>query len=240
MQLVIDFGNTLQKLALFQGNELLEVKSFHNITAKEFQGYVEAHPALDGAILSSVINFPEQIRSFLEKLPHFIELEANTALPVKNLYLSPETLGHDRIAVSVAAAGLFPGRNILVIDAGTCITYDLVNKQNEYLGGAISPGINMRFKAMHTFTGKLPLVEPEEFSQLIGKNTRESLLSGVMNGIIAETEGIVSRYRENFDDLIVIFTGGDHKILYNKLKSNIFAVPDLLLKGLKIILDYNA
>jgi type III pantothenate kinase len=134
---------------------------------------------------------------------------------------------------------IFPGKSKLVIDAGTCITYDLLTKKNEYLGGGISPGIRMRFRAMHTFTRKLPLVEPEDFDELIGRSTRESLLSGVYNGVVAEIREIIRLYGEKFDDLAVILTGGDHPFLYNKLKSNIFAVPELVLLGLNEIFDHN-
>jgi len=126
-----------------------------------------------------------------------------------------------------------------VIDAGTCITYDLITAEGTYLGGAISPGIRMRFKALHTFTGKLPLIEQEEFDDLIGQTTQESILSGVYNGITGEITHLAGRYHEKSGDLAVVITGGDHHFLHNKLKISIFAAPDLVLLGLNEILDYN-
>jgi len=148
-------------------------------------------------------------------------------------------LGKDRIAAVTGAWSMFPAKNILAIDAGTCITYDLITSNGEYLGGGISPGIRMRFQAMHTFTGKLPLVEPEDFDELIGRSTRESLLSGVYNGVMAEISELIRLYGKKFDDLTVILTGGDHVFLHNKLKISIFAVPELVLLGLNEIFDYN-
>ena len=164
-------------------------------------------------------------------------LDENTPLPIKNLYETPATLGKDRLAAAVGARAIFPGKNVLSIDAGTCITYDFLTKDGEYLGGSISPGIRMRFRAMHAFTGRLPLVEPEDFTGLIGKTTAESLLSGVINGVCEEIKGLIARYNEQYEDLTAVITGGDHEYLHNKLKINIFAVPDLVLPGLNEILD---
>jgi type III pantothenate kinase len=179
------------------------------------------------------------MEDILTKAGKFILLTELTPLPVKNHYQTPKSLGKDRIAAVTGAWSMFPGRNILVIDAGTCITYDFINQQGEYPGGGISPGIRMRFKAMHTFTGKLPLIEPEDFDDLIGKSTTESLLSGVYNGVTGEIREIVRLYREKYGDVMVLITGGDHELLNNKLKISIFAVPDLVLLGLNEIFDYN-
>jgi type III pantothenate kinase len=175
----------------------------------------------------------------LARAGKFIPLSFQTPVPFTNRYKSPVTLGKDRIAAVAGAVSQFPGRNVLVIDAGTCITYDFINDRGEYFGGAISPGIRMRFKAMNTFTGKLPLIEPEEFDGFIGTTTGESMQSGVYNGISAEINGFITQYMDNFDDLVVIITGGDHQFLHNKLKISIFAAPDLVLLGLNEIFDYN-
>jgi type III pantothenate kinase len=238
-KLIIDFGNTLQKLAVFDGKDLLLKEVFEHLTPRELNRFIDKNGPFHGIVLSSVANHSPELEKILSRSGKFVLLDSQTPVPVKNLYYSPETLGKDRIAAVTGAWSLFPGQNILTIDAGTCITFDLLTTNAEYLGGGISPGIRMRFKALHTFTRKLPLVEPEDFDELIGRSTRESLLSGVYNGVMAEISGLIRLYKEKFDDLTVILTGGDHLLLYNKLKINIFAVPELVLLGLNEIFDYN-
>jgi type III pantothenate kinase len=238
-KLIIDFGNTLQKLAVFEGKDLVIKEVFQDMKPRALSGFINKNGPFRGIILSSVSNHSPEIEKILSKSGKFILLNAQTPLPIRNLYQTPETLGKDRIAAVTGAWSMFPGKNTLAIDAGTCITYDLITSNGEYLGGAISPGIRMRFQAMHTFTGKLPLVEPEDFDELIGRSTRESLLSGVYNGVMAEISELIRLYRKKFDDLTVILTGGDHVFLHNKLKISIFAVPELVLIGLNEIFDYN-
>jgi type III pantothenate kinase len=238
-KLIIDFGNTLQKLAVFEGKVLLLKETFEHLTPRELNRFVDHNGPFHGIVLSSVANHSPDLEKILSRAGKFLLIGAKTPLPVKNLYQTPETLGKDRIAAVTGAWSLFPDKNILVIDAGTCITYDLLTKQGEYLGGGISPGIRMRFQAMHTFTGKLPLVEPDDFEGLIGRSTRESLLSGVYNGVMAEISELIRLYRKEFEDLTVILTGGDQVFLHNKLKISIFAVPELVLLGLNEIFDYN-
>jgi type III pantothenate kinase len=238
-KLIIDFGNTLQKLAVFDGKDLIHKEVFEHLTPRELNSFIDKNGAFHGIILSSVANHSSELEKILTQSGKFIVLEAQTPIPVKNLYQTPETLGKDRIAAVTGALSMFPGQNILVIDAGTCITYDMITGNGEYLGGAISPGIRMRFQAMHTFTGKLPLIEPEDFNGLIGRSTRESLLSGVYNGVMGEISELIRQYREQFGELAVVITGGDHLFLHNKLKISIFAVPELVLLGLNEIFDYN-
>jgi type III pantothenate kinase len=168
-----------------------------------------------------------------------MELSALTNIPVTNFYKTPDTLGKDRLAGIVAAHSLYVKENVLVIDAGTCITYDLITTKGEYYGGSISPGLNMRFKALHTFTEKLPLVSLLNFEELIGTDTNTSILSGVINGLIAETDAIIERYKELYSALKIIICGGDAQFLVDRLKNSIFAVPELVLIGLNEILDYN-
>ncbi len=201
LKLIIDFGNTLQKLAVFDGKTLLRKEIFQDLNPDALIRFIEKNGPFHGIILSSVSNHPLGLEKILSQSGKFILLDSQTPIPVKNLYQTPETLGKDRIAAVTGAWSMFPGQNILAIDAGTCITYDIVTKNGEYLGGGISPGIRMRFQAMHTFTGKLPLVEPEDFDELIGRSTRESLLSGVYNGVTAEIRELIRLYREKFDDL---------------------------------------
>jgi type III pantothenate kinase len=239
MYLVIDLGNTNKKLALFQNGKIAELHLLPEITTKLIRDFIKQHPVIDSCILSSVINYPESLNRFLEEQFDFIELNENTALPIKNLYKQPKTLGKDRLAAAVAGASMFPGKNVLVINMGSCITYEFINYRNEYLGGAISPGMQMRFLALNTFTGKLPLVTHRELGELIGTDTESSVLSGVLNGIVHEIEGTVARYRKNYHGLKVILSGGDLIYFNKRLKISIFAVPNVVLQGLYQILAFN-
>jgi type III pantothenate kinase len=238
-KLIIDFGNTLQKLAVFEGKDLILKDVFQDLNPGDLVNFIKKNGPFRGSILSSVTTHSPAIEKILSGSGKFILLDSGTPLPIINLYSTPESLGNDRIAAVTGAWSIFPGNNILVIDAGTCITYDILTSGGEYLGGSISPGIRMRFQALHTFTGKLPLIEPEDFDGLIGRSTRESMLSGVYNGVMAEISELIRLYREKFDDLTVILTGGDQVFLHNKLNISIFAVRDLVLIGLNEIFDYN-
>lgn len=245
MNLVIDIGNTLAKTAFFTGKELSSFSSFEKMSADALARLLELNPSVKNVILSSVVDHDKSIVDLLSSKYHFIELSAKTKLPLENLYSSPETLGKDRIAAAVGVNLLYPAQNALSIDAGTCIKYDFVNARNQYLGGGISPGIEMRFKALNKFTDKLPLVNYRNFDQLIGQNTEDSILSGVMNGVTEEVKGIIQRYREQYPDVKVVFTGGYLKFferIFNisgKENSSIFADPFLVLKGLNHILNFN-
>lgn len=237
-KLVIDFGNSRQKLAIYDGRRLVLKETFQGIDEDKLGSWLFEKGPFSSIILSSVANHSPEMEKLLSEAAPLIILDENTHLPIKNLYETPATLGKDRLAAAVGAYALYPGRNVLSIDAGTCITYDFLTMEGEYLGGGISPGIRMRFRAMNTFTGKLPLVEPEaDFNALIGRNTNDSLLSGVINGAVEEIKGVVARYCEQYREVTVVITGGDLEFLHHKLKINIFAVPDLVLLGLNEILD---
>ncbi len=240
MKLIIDIGNTRTKLAVFLGNEIKEVFVTENLSVRLLANIVEKYPALDSAILSSVKDYPQEVDTFLGDRFYFLKLDNKTPLPVKILYKSPQTLGKDRMAIAAASQALFAGENVLAIDAGTTITYDFVNEKGEYLGGGISPGIQMRLKALHEFTGKLPLVDSLISNiNLVGNNTQSSILSGVLNGVVAEVDGIILAYRALYPRLKVVLSGGDEKYFDKRLKNNIFALPNFVLKGLKGILDFN-
>ncbi len=239
MKLVLDFGNTLQKIAIFEGNQMLEMHAYKKITLKKIQEIISHYP-IKSAILSSVIDHPSEIKTFLNKNFNFIEFTENTLIPIINKYETPQTLGKDRLAAAVAGNNLFPNQNVLIIIAGTCITYEFVNKKAEYLGGAISPGISIRFKALHTFTGKLPLVEKKLKASIIGNTTENSILSGVINGVFSEAKGITHEYTDKYKDLKIILSGGDMKYFDKILKNSIFAISNIVLIGLNIILDFNA
>ena len=163
----------------------------------------------------------------------------NTRLPFKNLYLDKETLGFDRIAAAAGAQALFPGENIIIIDAGTAITIDVVTKEGQFIGGNISPGVDMRFKALNEFTSKLPLVKIEGETGITAKTTEDAIRFGVFNGIKYEMDGYIDAFNQIYENLKVILTGGDHKYFDKKLKNSIFADSNLTLKGLNKILQFN-
>ncbi len=181
------------------------------------------------------------MESFLREKTKLLILNHKTKLPFNNKYLTPNTLGRDRIAVMAAASLQFSKKNVLVIDAGTSITYDFLNDENEYLGGGISPGLKMRFEALNQFTDNLPLVsfKGDTLPDLIGGNTETSILSGVVVGFIKEINGIINAYELRYDNLTIIITGGDHKYFDKLLKNKTFAAPNFVMEGLKGILDFN-
>jgi type III pantothenate kinase len=166
-------------------------------------------------------------------------LSEKTNVPIINKYKTPNTLGKDRLAAVVGASFLFPKKDILIFDAGTCLTIDFVNARKEYLGGRISPGIEMRYKALNTFTDKLPLVQQAKISTIIGDDTNSSIVSGVQQGVLAEVKSIISDYKSQNFDIITVVTGGDCFFFEKELKNSIFANPHLVLVGLNEILDYN-
>lgn len=246
MHLIIDIGNSRSKVALFNNDQLLSLKVFDelkiellNSLFEEFATTYAENGSVRSSILSSVRQDNEAIKLLLKQKSNFVELNASVPLPIKILYKTPETLGNDRIALAVGATIYFPSSNVLVIDAGTCITYDFVSAKKEYYGGGISPGIMMRYKALHTFTDKLPLVNNLNQADLIGQSTQMSIQSGVMNGVLAEVDGIIDKYKFVFPDLKTIVTGGDTYYFDKNLKNNIFANSNLVLEGLNRILNYN-
>jgi type III pantothenate kinase len=246
IKLLIDYGNSLVKVAFFRDDKMVELHSFDRLISSVLRKLVNNFRASHGipgqkahALLSGVREVPPEIITYLTDEFEYLRLDHKTALPVIVKYKTPETLGQDRIALAVAASGLYPAENILVIDAGTCITFDFVNKNKEYLGGGISPGILMRFRALHEFTGKLPLITQFENSGLIGNTTADSIISGVLNGAVAEVDTLIDRYRNEFAVEKILLTGGDMIYFDKRLKNNIFAHSNLVLTGLNLILNYN-
>ncbi len=231
-KITLDEGNTSVKLALFDNDTL--VSKYNNI---DLNFVIKLLPKCDRLILSTVKNKSNFKTLFSNK--NFVLLNNFTPLPIKILYKSPTSLGNDRIALAVGAITNFPNKNVLVIDAGTCITYDLINSKKEYLGGSISPGIQMRYNALHQFTSQLPLLECVDTAMLTGVNTEESIHSGIINGVFVEIDGIIQRYKNQYPDIKVIVTGGNAKFFDKGLKNTIFAKPNLLMEGLNKILDYN-
>jgi type III pantothenate kinase len=198
------------------------------------------HPDLNRVILSATKDYSPELKSALQtKFEQFIELDANTPLPIENCYTTKETLGKDRIAAVVGAFDLYPDTNVLVIDAGTALTYDLLNEKHQYLGGNISPGIDMRFQALNQFTGKLPLVEQRDFNKLYGTSTEHAIRAGVQNGVVFEVDRAIDTFKEFYKNLKVIITGGNAEFFDKKLKNSFFVHFNLIALGLNRILEYN-
>ena len=236
MNLVLDYGNSSAKVGVFDKRELKQSLSFSN--AEELKFFLQNFSA-ENFILSSVTHEPGPTLAWVNHIKSKLVLTPALPLPIQNLYDTPLTLGVDRIAGACGAQQQFPGQHCLVIDAGTCVTYDFLDKEGNYRGGGISPGLKMRFQAMNAFTAKLPLVDIVEDAPLIGTTTESCLQSGAINGMVEEINGIIMRYRREFKDLQVILCGGDTRFFENKLKAPIFALPELVLSGLNSILIYN-
>ena len=239
MNLIIDVGNTRVKAAVYEKDTCVEQFVFSaSRILSEVKKILKKHQIQRG-IISSVAKITRSKKEKLFQLISFIELNSTTKVPFKNLYKTPKTLGVDRIALISAAVNQFLNKNVLVIDAGTCVTFDFVNSKKEYLGGAISLGLQMRYKSLHTFTSNLPLLKISNPEHFMGNSTETSIQSGVVNGICNEINGVINQYKEQFQDLTVVLTGGDTYFLAKQLKSSIFANPNFILEGLNTILIYN-
>ena len=240
MDLVVDIGNTLQKLAVFsEEGVLLDLYSEKKLSITFLENLFSKYP-IKSAIVSSVREDDESVLYWLEEKTQLLRFSATCRLPIRLQYATPETLGTDRIANAVGANALYPNRNVLSFMAGTCLVADFVNENGEYLGGSIAPGVRMRFQALSQFTSRLPLVEPENIDFFIGDNTKNSILSGVMNGITQEINGIIRQYSRHYNQLKVILSGGDAELLQNSVKKRIFAAQNPILVGLHKILKLNA
>lgn len=241
INLVIDIGNSRTKIALFNQHDLMFNVPVDQLTTDHVKMLKDEYAQLNKAILSSVKPDDDELKLFLaENFGQFIELNEQTSLPIENLYETPETLGKDRLAAAIGANELFPDQNLLVIDAGTAITYDLVSEKNQFMGGNISPGMEMRFKALNQFTGKLPLVSYKDDWQMIGRNTTEAIRAGVQNGILSEITHTIDYFNRNYQNLQIIMTGGDSIFFDKKLNYSIFVHFNLTLIGLNRILEHNA
>ncbi|MDO6595358.1 type III pantothenate kinase [Oceanihabitans sp. 2_MG-2023] len=240
MNLVIDVGNSFVKIAVFQGDKLIDLLKVKNIEVlKSLRAVRKKYKNMEKAIFSSVGKLRKTDINYLEKYYDTLLLNHETRVPFTNLYSTPKTLGIDRIALVSASVQQFPDKNVLIIDAGTCITFDFITNNNEYLGGAISPGIRMRYKALHHFTANLPLLVTKEPKNIVGDTTAASMHSGVVEGVLLEIDGAIQEYKLKYPDLTIILTGGDANFLSKQLKSSIFANSNFLLEGLNFILQYN-
>jgi len=233
MKLIIDIGNTLVKYAIFSSDEIVIIYKKNDVEISFMKDLIQKHNVND-VIISSVRDKVDG--DFGIKTLYLNHL---TPLPITINYETPETLGNDRIANVVAASVLYPNKNILIIDAGTCITIDFIDQNKEYQGGRISPGIEMRYKSLNKYTSNLPKLTISNTAQQIGKDTNSSIVSGVEKGVVAEIETIIDDFKNENEDLFVILTGGDTFFFENTLKNSIFADQNLVLKGLNEILKYN-
>jgi len=240
MNLIIDIGNTQTKYALFAKEEMLEFCVSHAQDIAHVELWQEKYPDLNAAIVSSVQGKPDGLLNILKpKFSKLIFFDQNTPTALENLYESKNTLGYDRLAACVGANSIYPNVNLLVIDAGTAITFDFVSNENQYLGGTISPGLSMRFKALNSFTKKLPLLEKSDSFDLIGKNTTQAITSGVQNSLLFEIDTYIDRLKIKYPKAQVFLTGGDSEFIYSKLRNELVLNKDLLLSGLNAILNYN-
>jgi len=240
MNLIIDIGNSRIKVSVFNRGDVLFTIPLEVISPENIQMLKNEHPSLNQAILSTVKDISPELENYLAaNFDTFIELDAETPLPIENLYQTKDTLGKDRIAAVVGAFDLYPNTNVLVIDAGTAITFDIINEQGQYLGGNISPGLEMRFKALNKFTGRLPLVRKNDFDNLYGRTTEEAILAGVQHGIVFETDKAIETFKEFYNNLKVIITGGDAIFFDKKLKNSFFVHFNLTALGLNRILEHN-
>jgi type III pantothenate kinase len=238
MNLVLDFGNTRIKAGIFNKNELLSAHIFNN--AQDLTTFLKTDLSINNCLIASVTSQNEDVLNYLSFNIPVILFSSTTPLPLKNLYKSASTLGSDRLAASIGSFYFFPNQAVLTIDAGTCIKYNFVTEQNEYVGGSISPGISMRLKAMHDYTHALPLIEPDTtYDLLIGDNTKNSLLSGALIGTAAEVDNMIERYLTKYPNMQVVITGGDSDYLCKQLKNRFFANQNILLYGLNSILNFN-
>lgn len=241
MNLTLDIGNTRVKATVFDGGLIAGRFEATDADKALVETIKAAHPDIEAAIVTSTREDAGQTAETLRlHIPRVLTLDAQTKIPIRNLYSTPSTLGSDRLAAAVGANHLFPTTNILIVDFGTAITFDVVSAAGEFLGGNISPGAAMRFRALHEFTSRLPEGRLTYDVSLTAISTRQAVDSGVIVGIVHEIEGYISHLGRKFDGLSVIFTGGDADYFAKQLKNPIFANYDLVALGLNRILEYNA
>ena len=259
MNVIIDIGNTRTKIALFQKNDLDEKAIVDVLTLDALSERLKGQ-TIEGVIMSVTGQNTEGVANWLRERYFLIELNAETPLPIDNLYGTPQTLGKDRLAAAVAANYLFPKHNCLAMDSGTCITYNFINNKGQFIGGNIAPGLTMRLKAMHHFTAKLPLLSRNTVeernadtigkggvTELVGTTTEQAMLNGAQIGLLSEVEGFIKRLsrsdsfgKKEFGSLKVLVTGGDGEFLYKNLNiKNVCYEPNLVLIGLNRILNFN-
>ena len=240
MLLAIDVGNTKVKAAVFENNTLLYKEIFAPNQFKEaIDTILKEYPFIKNMIVASVGKIEKDDFLYFENKIKVLFVSNSNTFPFQNLYSTPNTLGIDRLVLAAGAVLNYPKQNRLIIDAGTCVTYDFVDENDNYLGGAISPGIRLRYEALHNYTANLPLLNREEPTNTIGNATNQSIHSGVINGLTLEIDGFISTYSNSYKNFIIILTGGDSDFLDKRLKNNIFANQNFLLESLNQLFQYN-
>ena len=240
MNLVVDIGNTLLKLAVFDGGRLVAQQCVGGLREETFAGLLGGARAARAVVASTRGEAPAIVEAVRRHTDYLLEFTPATPVPIGNAYLTPATLGRDRLAAAVGAATLYPGRNALIVDFGTAVTLDFVSADGVFRGGCISPGMAMRFRALHEYTAALPLCDATDSAELLGRTTDEAVRLGVMNSLAFEIEGYIARMQGEIEDLCVIFTGGDTNFFAKRIKNTIFANCNLVFWGLNRILEYNA
>ncbi|CAM2838132.1 type III pantothenate kinase [Flavobacterium frigoris] len=239
MILTVDVGNTRIKAAVFEGDKLLQHFVFmKEELQKNIENILKKFINTSHLVVASVGNVEKQAFLKFEKEVVVYFISHNDSFPFVNGYETPKTLGIDRMVLAAGATFQFPGKNRLVIDAGTCVTFDFVNENDKYLGGAIAPGLQLRYKSLHDFTAKLPLLSLESPKDLVGNSTSQSIHSGVVNGLVYEIDGFIDEYRGLCSNFIIILTGGDTEFLAKRLKNTIFANSNFLLESLNQTFQY--
>ena len=238
MNLALDIGNSLLKAGVFKNNNLINYCEFNKDYYLNVKSILDKNP-INHSIASNVSESNNKLIELLSAETNLIKFNSSLKVPFKNCYQTINTLGKDRIALVSNASKEYPKENILLIDLGSCITFDFLNNKNEYLGGSISPGLRMRYKSLNNYTANLPLIDPKEIDYFIGKNTEDSIHSGIINGIISELNCTIDKYKSKYKEIRIILTGGDSKFLFKKIKNGIFANPNFLIFGLNFLIELN-
>jgi type III pantothenate kinase len=239
MLLTLDIGNSFIKCAVFERDILVEKQICENTDPIFFFNFfLKKYPKIKKGIVSSVGKLEKPVLNYLKEHLTLTEVSHETSFPFVNNYETPKTLGVDRMVLVAGAVLLYPNVNRLIIDAGTCVTYDFVDKDNKYYGGSISPGLSLRYKSLNDYTKNLPLLHKKEVDFLIGTSTENAIHTGVENGIIYEIDGFVTQYLNEYEHLTIILTGGDADFLAKSLKNTIFANSNFLLESLNQLYTY--
>ena len=239
MILVIDVGNSRIKAAVFEGTMVLEIFVFKKIELKKkIENILKKFQKVSDLVISSVGDVDKEAFLAFESEVKVSFISNTDSFPFENKYSTPKTLGIDRMVLAAGAVLKFPNQNRLVIDAGTCVTYDFIDDKNNYLGGAIAPGLRLRYESLHNYTAKLPLLALENPKNMIGNSTSDSIHSGVVNGLVYEMDGFIEEYKTQYSNFIIILTGGDTDFLAKRLKNTIFANSNFLLESLNQTFQY--
>ena len=238
MNLALDIGNSFLKAGIFKNNNLINYYEFNREYYSNIKSILDKTP-ITHSIASNVSESNNKLIELLSNKTNLIKFNSSLKVPFKNCYQTKNTLGKDRIALVSNASKEYPKENVLLIDLGSCITFDFLNSKNEYLGGSISPGLSMRYRSLNSYTANLPLINPKEIDYFIGRNTEDSIHSGIINGIVGELNSTIDKYKSQFKEIRIILTGGDSKFLFNRIKNSIFANSNFLILGLNFLIELN-